>query len=188
MRLVGDRHDVIVRLGSVLTWDDLEEVPSRVVWAQRELVDFAEAHMDDSLQSDDRSTNKGGGVKMNFRSESSCSHCPAVASLLHHCPWAYDCHKYRVWVCISHHRSHSPPSVHRVGLSSRQKSNWCLIFESTSFTSLRLSSLFMSENDMRCTQSTLFNEIFHFSHLLFSFWKRNQTDKENWGNRFWFMD
>lgn len=63
MCLVGDRHDVIVRLRSVLTWHDLEEVPPRVIGAQRQLVDFTEAHRDDSLQSGNRSTNKGGGTK-----------------------------------------------------------------------------------------------------------------------------
>lgn len=35
---------------SLLTWDDLEQVLPRVVRVQRDLVDFAEAHMDDPLQ------------------------------------------------------------------------------------------------------------------------------------------
>lgn len=35
----------------LLTWDDLEQVLPRVVRVQRQLVDFAEAHGDDALQS-----------------------------------------------------------------------------------------------------------------------------------------
>lgn len=37
---------------NLLTWDDLEQVLPRVVRVQRELVDFAEAHVDDPLQRD----------------------------------------------------------------------------------------------------------------------------------------
>lgn len=35
----------------LLTWDDLEQVLPRVVGVQQQLVDFAEAHRDDALQS-----------------------------------------------------------------------------------------------------------------------------------------
>lgn len=40
----------IVRAGSMLTWYDLKEVLSRVIWIWGEFIDFTEAQLDDSLR------------------------------------------------------------------------------------------------------------------------------------------
>lgn len=45
-------HEVSVSLfkRSILTWYDLEEVLPRVIWVQREFIDFTEPQLDDSLE------------------------------------------------------------------------------------------------------------------------------------------